>query len=119
VLTFKSSSAMTSEVLSHEGSHARDRQDLVTAIFATNLATIEESQALKQNLTKYETENRAYHNSSYVQEYKGTDTDLWQKGWKAVDIQQAIDKRLKESKVYEITPNKPGLKLWTSAPKNP
>jgi hypothetical protein len=98
VLTFKSSDEIKAEVLGHEGSHTADRQDYVAALMTANYAnpsmTPEAGRDLPENLTKYKTENRAYHVSSYVQEYQNTPGKFWNKGWREADRQKAINNHL-------------------------
>jgi RHS repeat-associated protein len=121
VMTFKSSDDMTAEVLSHEGSHTEDRQKFIAAMFAASakdpLFSDEMAKSLPENLTKYVTESKAYHNSSYVQEYKGVEGEYWKRGWAEVDRQKAINNTLRTSDLYKVTPEKPGLRLYETIPK--
>jgi RHS repeat-associated protein len=121
VMTFKSADEMTAEVLAHEGSHAEDRQKFVAAIFAASAKdpsfTFEMAKALPENLTKYVAETKAYRNSSYIQEYMGVEGDYWKRGWAEADRQKAIDNTLRTNKLYKVTRDKPGARLFETKPK--
>ena len=123
VMTFKSADQMTAEVLAHEGSHVEDHQNFVSAVFAANAKDpqfdYQMAKSLPENVTKYATESKAYHNSSYVQEYNRTEGDYWKHGWKEVDRQKAIDYTLRTSNLYKVTPEpgKQGARLFETKPK--
>lgn len=115
---------MTAEVLAHEGSHVEDHQTFVAAVFAANAKDpqfdYEMAKSLPENVTKYATESKAYHNSPYVQEYNGTEGDYWKHGWKEVDRQKAIDYTLRTSNLYKVTPEpgKQGARPFETKPKS-
>lgn len=104
-MTFGSSDNITTETLAHEGSHAGDRQDYFAALMDANnknpSMTDEDGRNLRENLTKYATENSAYHATSYIQEFTNTPGQFWNKGWKEADRQKAIDSHLKSSSLYK------------------
>lgn len=121
VMAFKSADEMTAEVLAHEGSHTEDRQKFIAAMFAASAKDpgfdIDKAKALPENLTKYAAETKAYRNSSYIQEYMGVEGDYWKRGWTEADRQKAIDNTLRTSKLYEVTREKPGTRLYETKPK--
>jgi len=119
--------------LAHEGSHAADVTDFIAALpvdLTSDVATkMFESSPL--NLTKYETETRAYRVSAAVAQGLGHESlqignskvEIWNSSWKRADLAAGkskqgsqIDKILAEPKskggLYEVTKDKPGVKLF-------
>ena len=94
----------------HEGTHVADRQDLGLAFERalqgtnTNL-TVDD---LPENITKYETEFRAYQVSSAIDQARGTPSEVWNRGWSEADRTTAINHLLRTNKLYKVTP--PGTK---------
>jgi len=115
-ITFKSSSEMTVENLAHEGSHAEDHQKFVAAMMANPGLDDEAVKQLPENLTKYATESKAYHATSYVKEYQRREGELWKRGWKEADRQIAIDGYIKNE--YKVTPKDPGRRLYETEKKD-
>jgi RHS repeat-associated protein len=117
--------------LGHEGSHVADGADVVGAL-PVNLADPAAAAVLAGplNLTKYQTETRAYGVSAGVAQGLGYDSlkigpkggnqyEVWNSGWKQADraAKQAagIDRVLAEPKskkgLYEVTPTNQGKRL--------
>jgi hypothetical protein len=111
IVTFGSSASINLEVTAHEGSHVEDHQKFISALEAATAKnpslTDADAKSLPENLTKYATESKAYHVSSYIAEYSKTPNEFWDKGMQEADRQKAIDQHLKSSALYKITP-KPG-----------
>ena len=72
---------------------------------------------MPENITKYATEFRAYHVSSYVDQAQSTETEVWKQGFKAVDRDKAINSLLKNRDLYKLTPEKPGTRIYTETSK--
>jgi hypothetical protein len=125
------SSADYATSLGHEGSHVADGADVVGAL-AVNLTDPAAATVLAGplNLTKYQTEVRAYGVSAAVSQGLGYDSlkigptrgnqyEVWNSGWRQADraAKQAagIDKVLAEPKskkgLYEVTPTNQGNRL--------
>lgn len=117
--------------LGHEGSHVADGADVVGAL-PVNLTDPAAAAVLagRLNLTKYQTETRAYGVSAAVSQGLGYDSlkigskggnqyEVWNSGWRQADraTKQAagIDKVLSEPKskkgLYEVTPTNQGKRL--------
>ena len=121
----KDSSALA-ESIGHEGSHVADGATLVS-ILPSNLSASAGILTSPFNLTKYQTESRAYRVSAAVAQGLGYDSltigkakyEIWNSGWKEADrpTKQAagIDKVLAEPKsnggFYEVTPTNQGNRL--------
>jgi RHS repeat-associated protein len=119
--------------IAHEGSHVADGTAFIAAL-PLNLADPAATEMFSNsplNLTKYETETRAYGVSAAVAQGLGIDSlkigkdggnqyEIWNSGWKQADRltkqSKGIDKVLAEPKskggLYEITKDKPGVKLF-------
>ena len=119
--------------LAHEGSHTADGTDFIAAlpVSLADPAAIEMFNNSPLNLTKYETERRAYRVSAAIAQGLGYDSlkigkdggnkyEIWNSGWKQADRitkqSNGIDKVLSEPKskggLYEITEDKPGAKIF-------
>jgi RHS repeat-associated protein len=112
--------------LGHEGSHVADVTTLVS-ILPLNLNASAGILDSPFNLTKYQTEVRAYQVSAAVAQGQGYDYlkiggakyEIWNSGWRQADrpARQAagIDQVLAEPKsqggLYEVTPTKQGNRL--------
>lgn len=109
IVTFRENK-LTSSVVGHEGSHIADRQELAKAI--TNLALTSPSyklsdiNALPENITKYQTESRAFKVTAAIDQYRNVETPFWKHGWKEADTHNAINDILRGSP-YNVT-DKPG-----------
>ncbi|MBV9240510.1 MAG: RHS repeat-associated core domain-containing protein [Acidobacteria bacterium] len=95
--------------VAHEGSHTADTQDAVRAWVRTG--DYAQAQAAPSNVTKYETENRAYHVSADMAEHQGRSGlsfgnrpsfTIWQRSMGQVD-QTALDGLLRAR--YNVTPD--------------
>ena len=126
---FKSASDFA-VAIGHEGSHAADRTDFIEAL-PVNLGSEEATKMFESsplNLTKYETEMRAYGVSVAVSRGLGFDIltigksgiEIWNSGWKEADRMkkqtEGINKVLAEPKskggLYEITSENPGPRFY-------
>jgi hypothetical protein len=112
--------------IGHEGSHVADGAALVS-ILPLNLSASAGILASPFNLTKYQTEVRAYQVTAAVAQGQRYDSltvgsakyEIWNSGWKQADrstMQAAgIDKVLAEPKsnggLYEVTPTNQGKRL--------
>jgi len=127
-LSQNNDSSELAESIGHEGSHVADGAALVWALpLNLNSSAAAGLLASPLNLTKYQTEVRAYGVSAAVARGLGYDSltigkakyEIWNSGWKAADqtIKQAagIDKVLAEPKskggLYEVTPTNQGKRL--------
>jgi hypothetical protein len=118
-VTFREGQTIDPEAVGHEGSHVADRAELVSAL--TPLMGVEDWVKSPLNLTKYATEYRAYGVSSAVAQGRGESTynsggyEIWNKGWKEAEREtkraNGINKLLKESSLYKVTPENPGSRL--------
>lgn len=100
--------------VAHEGSHVADRQDLglafERALQTTNFTlTVDD---LPENITKYETEFRAYQVTSAVNQARGTPSEVWNRGWSEADRATAINKLLRTNNLYKVTPENPGGRIY-------
>jgi hypothetical protein len=117
VVTFGSGKNIDLETLAHEGSHVGDHQNFIGALFAAPAPlSDEEAKKLPENVTKYVTESKAYHVSSYIEEYSNSPGDFWNKGWQEADRQKAIDHLLKTNDLYKVTPRDQGRRLYETGP---
>ncbi|MBK7034612.1 MAG: RHS repeat-associated core domain-containing protein [Ignavibacteria bacterium] len=119
VVTFGEGQKITANTVAHEGSHTADRQNLGRA-FERALQGSDVNlhpSNLAENITKYATELRAYRVSSYLDQATNTPSQVWNQGWKAVDRDKAINSLLKSNKLYKLTPEKPGIQIYTEKPK--
>lgn len=117
-VTFGEGKTITGDTVAHEGSHTADRQDLGKA-FERALQGSDvnlQPEDLPENVTKYETELRAYRVSSYLNQATNTTSAVWNKGWNAADRDKAIRSLLKSSKLYKLTPETPGPRIYTEKP---
>jgi RHS repeat-associated protein len=94
------------DAVAHEGSHVADRLDLVAAVelllnFGNGSGDIN---TLQENVTKYATEFRAYQVSSSVDQINNRTSEVWNRGWREADRTTAINKLLRESKLYKVSP---------------
>jgi len=118
-VTFKQGGTIDAEDVAHEGSHAADRAELVGAL--TPLMGVEQWIQSPLNLTKYATEFRAYQVTSAIAQARGDQTynsggyEIWNRGWKEADREtkraNGINKLLRESSLYKVTPEKQGTRL--------
>jgi hypothetical protein len=118
-VTFGQGQTITGNTVAHEGSHTADRQDLGRAFERALQGSDVNLQPanLPENITKYATELRAYRVSSYVDQANGTPSEVWNQGWKAVDRDKAINTLLRTNKLYKLTPEKPGIQIYTEKQK--
>jgi hypothetical protein len=124
---FNKNAKIEVETVAHEGSHIADRIDFVNALEPG--MSYERWVNTPQNLTKYVTEVRAYQVSSSVaqaqgfQDLKPGGYEIWNKGWKAAERnilrQQNIDKLLKGSSLYKVTPDNSAGPKFIELKNNP
>jgi RHS repeat-associated protein len=99
--------AFTLSDIIHEGDHVAARQDLARETASQWTAGNMDFDYLNSQLnrTQYSMENGGYHAGSFYDQYTGTNTDIWKKGWSEVERQTAIDKRI--AKEYKDSNNRP------------
>jgi RHS repeat-associated protein len=106
--------------VAHEGRHVADAQAFATALTADIASGGANAVAGSFNRTRYERETRGYSVSSYVAQALGLPNsnyggnEIWNNSWAAADRATkraaGIQKHLKESKSYKLTPTNPGNK---------
>ncbi len=97
----------------HEGSHVYDRQLLAMSLDDPSKAHISPTDR-EENITRYETERRAYQVTSYLDQGMRTDSNVWQRGWSEADRKQGIDRHIKTAAKVSppgTTPG-PGKRLY-------
>jgi RHS repeat-associated protein len=119
-VVFDENAKIGTETVAHEGSHAADMVEYVRA--ATSTMSTSQLVGLPQNLTRYATELRAYNVSSYIAQAQDLPNlniggyEVWNRGWKQAERddrrQKNIDKLLKKSSLYQVTPSNPGPRLF-------
>ncbi len=85
----------------HEGSHTSDRQNLADSLENPALANISAFDR-SQNISKYETERRAYQATSYIDQAMSSPSNVWQRGWTEADRRRGIDDHIKN--VDKVSP---------------
>jgi RHS repeat-associated protein len=105
--------------VAHEGSHAADRQVLGSAVELALQGTDPNANIMNfpENITKYASEFRAYQVSSYVDQARGVPSGVWNRGWGEADRATAINHLLRTSRLYRLTPERPGARLYTEKDK--
>lgn len=93
VVTFESGKINARNAV-HEGSHTRDRQLLADALEdPTKASTPMENRS--ENISKYETERRAYLTSSYTDQAMNSPSTVWQRGSREDDRRRSIDSHIR------------------------
>ncbi|HEY6329968.1 MAG TPA: hypothetical protein VI756_11570 [Blastocatellia bacterium] len=83
-----------------------DSEDLVDAWVSCPGMSGAEANLLPEDITKYETERRAYLVSSLVDQLHNKETDVWKAGWKEADVLKAVNEKI--SRDYHVTEQNPG-----------
>jgi RHS repeat-associated protein len=120
-VVFRQGNPISTDTVAHESVHVADRQDLAGAYTNASVTNPsigdEELNNLPENLTKYQTEFKAYQVSSYVNQARNEITQVWNSGWVQADREKAINNLLKSDKVYQLTPQNQGPKFIMSKSK--
>jgi hypothetical protein len=104
------------DTIVHEGAHTAQRQALAADFFSNvNDPAYDLKQSLL-NIQKYDRENDAYRTESYYVQYRGGETQIWNKGWSEATRQTKINNKIadgyKDSKGKSITPNNRGERMY-------
>lgn len=112
---------ITIDDVGHEGSHVADRQTLAAAIekffSSPNPDPNARIDQFSENVTKYETEFRAYQVTSALDQARGVETNVWNRGWSEADRASNINQLLRTNPLYRLTPSGtrpgPGNRIYT------
>lgn len=112
---------ITMNDVAHEGSHVADRQALAGAIQTLFNSPNPDPNAnialFPENVTKYATEFRAYQINSALDQARGVETNVWNRGWSEADRASHINQLLRTSPLYRVTPPGtnpgPGNRIYT------
>lgn len=112
---------ITMDDVAHEGSHVADRQTLASAIerffSSPNPDPNARIEQFSENVTKYETEFRAYQVTSALDQARGVETNVWNRGWSEADRASHINQLLRTNPLYRLTPSGttpgPGNRIYT------
>ena len=110
-VTFRNADIDERTVL-HEGSHVADRQEFITD-WARQEPALTEPQVniLASNLTKYQTELKAYMVTSTVDQVTNHRGEFWNAGWSEAQKTTAINNVLRTNALYGVTPREQGERM--------